>query len=324
MGPRRKRLRIESNESDNGSVQLPKREVKALTPSPSKGNILQTSRNSSQYLFSISIDEERERGIQSIVDQKLEIKMQLKIPSRFPKGSFQILEDALAKRRKDEKKISEMRQKINKMKSKQEKMKETDAHSQSELLEMKEKKTTVIKQIMKLSGQKIEAELQVRTQQCQELKLSLAMYDPEQQPETNTEVQLADIKKLIAELEAKLALITKDILNLEEESDALDRQMKDTEESHAGAAQLFEILQSELSVKELELISFQEELAESNTQIAELVNNERKEITAITEACEAELKKSYMKGLSEIRDRERELLIALEQFVREKSDSAKI
>lgn len=269
-------------------------------------------------------DAERKNGILSIVDQKLEIKMKLKIPSSFPKGPFPALEEALAKRQKDERKISEMRQKINRMRAKQEKTKERDELSQSDLLKLKERKGVVIKLITKLNGKKIEAELQVRTQQCRELKLSLDMYDPEQQETGKNTEELAEIKKLVSELEDKLALISKEIANLKEENEDLDRQIKDTEESHAGAAQLFEILQSELSVKELELISFQEELAESNTRIAELVNNERKEITAVTEACEAELKKSYMKGLSEIRDRERELLDALEQFVNEKSDSAKV
>lgn len=261
--------------------------------------------------------------MQNIVDQKLEIQMKCKIPSRFPRGPFSVLEEALAKRQKGEKKITEMQQKIKRMRSKQEKMKETDALSQSELLKLKERKTIVNKQILKLNGQKIEAELQVRTQQCQELKLSLSMYDPEQQAETNTEA-LAEIKKLVAELEVKLALITKDITNLQEENKDIESQIKDAEESHAGAAQLFEILQCELSEKESELTLFQEELTKSDTHIAELVNNERKEIRALTEACEEELKKAYMRGLSEIRDREKELLNALEQFVKEKSDSPNI
>jgi len=76
--------------------------------------------------------------------------------------------------------------------------------------------------------------------------------------------------------------------------------------------ELVEILLCELSEKESELTSFQEELTGTDTRIAELVNNERKEITNLTEIFKEELKKVYMRNLSEIRDRERELLNALE------------
>jgi hypothetical protein len=97
-----------------------------------------------------------------------------------------------------------MQKNINLMKLKRDEMKGKHA-LQAELFLMKEKKTSINIEIRKLSGQKIEAELQVRTLQCKELTLSLAIFSAEQQLDTNSEA-LAKIKKLVAEQEAKYIL----------------------------------------------------------------------------------------------------------------------
>lgn len=267
-----------------------------------------------------AIDTGKEKRKLDISDPKDKSNMQLQILPDCLKGPFPVLDEAIAKRDAKEQLIREARNKINGMRTEQLKMAEADSVSQSELLKLKERKNVVIKQLMILNGEKIEAELQLRTQQCQELKLSIAMCEPEQESELNSNV-LAECKNLVAESDAKLTEIKGAIANLREESEILDSQIKESEESHAGTAQLVEILQCELSEKETELNLLQQELAKSVSDIAQLVDKERALIVTRTAMCEEELKRLYEKGLSSIREKEKDLLSALADYITDKNDS---
>lgn len=263
----------------------------------------------------------------SVLDVQQETNIQPQILATFPQGRFPVLDDALAERQAMEQKVKEAQDRINEMRTEQLKMVETDSASETELLKLKERKNVAEQRLMKLCGQKIEAELQLRTEQCQELKFSLAMYEPGQESEFNKSVLVESqklVSKTVVELEAKLTEIKKAIADLREEIEILDCQMKESEESHAGAAQLLEIFESEMSEKETELVRLQEDLAKSVSNIRQLVAEERKLIGTRTTMCKEELKRLYMKGLSKIREKERDLLNALDGYVSDKSVSPNV
>lgn len=203
---------------------------------------------------------------------------------------------------------------LEKMQVRLEAMKKTDESNMIHLNHLKERKELMCARLMKLNSQKIEAELQVRMEQCQELKLSLALYEPKQLSK-EPQKALDKCKAKVAELEVKLGCIVKDIDNLQLEQEIVNQQIKELEESRASAAQLMEIMRSEKVDEETELKNFQQELASSDSQFKELVNKERNLIKAQAECWEAELKASYMRTLSKVRQKEREWLNSLDHFV---------
>ncbi|KAI9552410.1 hypothetical protein GHT06_022776 [Daphnia sinensis] len=238
----------------------------------------------------------------------------------IPQSPFPALDDASAERHAKELMVKEAQNKINEMRTEQLKMVEADSVSELELSKLKESKKVAEQRLMKLSGQKIEAELQLRTQQCQELKFSLAMYEPGQESDFNKSA-LVESQKLVAESEAKLAEIRRTIEGLQEEIESLDCQIKESEESHAGAVQLLEIFESEMSEKEAELVRLQEDLAKCVSNIRQLVAEERKLVGTRTAMCKEELKRLYMNGLSKIREKERNLLNVLDGYLTDNSGS---
>lgn len=213
-----------------------------------------------------------------------------------------------------------MQMSLETMRMKLQAMEKADEAGGLELVQLNERKESINAQLMKLNGQKIEAELQVRMEQCQELKLSLALYEP-QQLSQETKKALDDCKVQVAEFQAKLDGIVKDIANTQLEQENVSQQIKEVEESRASGAQLMDIMKSELAEAEIELQNFQQEFAGSNSHIKELVNNERNLIKAQAACWEAELKASYMRTLSKIRQKEREWLNSLDHVAGEKRES---
>jgi hypothetical protein len=95
------------------------------------------------------------------------------------------------------------------MRARHEQMEKTGALSRSELLETT-KENFVNKRTVKLIGKKkMESEVHRRTQKCLEIKLSLAINSLEHQSGTAAKA-LAEVKKLVAELEGKFVLIAED------------------------------------------------------------------------------------------------------------------
>lgn len=208
------------------------------------------------------------------------------------------------------------------MRSKQEALEKSDESSSLEITELLQSKNSIRDRLAKLKNQKIEAELQVRQKQCAELKLSLLLTMCEtDQAIQEGEKALADCKAEVAKLETDHNLITREMASLELEHDKLILKLKCAQESRGGASQLVSILKSEITETEAELNNFKTELEKTETQIKEVVANERSFIKAQAEFCEAELKVSYMRALSKVRQRERDWLNALDNFVERKCES---
>ncbi|XP_057380646.1 uncharacterized protein LOC130703026 isoform X2 [Daphnia carinata] len=294
---RRKRLRIHSDE--------------------------ETEQQSSLKPDAVSANNGNDKRKLNMPDVQQETNVQPQILAIFPQRLFPNLDDALAERQAKELMVKEAQDRINEMRAEQLKMVEADSASESELLKLKESKKVAEQRLMKLSGQKIEAELELRTQQCQELKFNLAMYEPGQELEFNKSA-LVQSQKLVVESEAKLTDITRAITDLRNEIEILDCQIKESEDSHAGAAQLLEIFESEMSEKEAELVRLQEDSAKSVSNMRQLVAEERKLIGTRTAMCKEEMKRLYLKGLSKIREKERDLLNALDGYITDKSVSSKL
>lgn len=246
-------------------------------------------------------------------------KMELENVPVFPS-----IEDALAQRQKDEQKLCEKQQSINRMRSRLSAMEEADQLSGSELLQFVERKKMVLNRLTKLNCQKNKAELEVRMQQCEVLKLSLVSSESDGEDAQVDENAIAESKRQVAELEAKLNECCKEIVNVQEELKDVERQVKEAEESRAGAAQLVGIIRSELEDEENEFCSLKEQLASSSTQMKELMMKQRKHIAAQTAMFEAELKMAYDRARAKIRERERDWMDALNKYVTQNDDESLI
>ena len=131
-------------------------------------------------------------------------------------------------RRTTRRKVCEVRQKTGRLPTSQDRMEDSVARSRSELLEMIERGSWVRKRIAELSRQKMVVELRLRTQQCRELRLYLARYEPEQQPVVDA-AALAEIRELIATLEGEFEHITQEVSGLQEDKVDLGLCVSDLE-----------------------------------------------------------------------------------------------
>ena len=131
-------------------------------------------------------------------------------------------------RRTTRRKVCEVRKKTGRLRTSQDRMEDSVARSRSELLEMIERGSWVRKRIAELSRQKMVVELRLRTQQCRELRLYLARYEPEQQPVVDA-AALAEIRELIATLEGEFEHITQEVSGLQEDKVDLGLCVSDLE-----------------------------------------------------------------------------------------------
>ena len=233
-------------------------------------------------------------------------KMELEKLPEFPS-----IEDAKIQRQKDEGKLLAKQKCIDKMRSKLSEMEEADLVSGAELLQYTERKQSILNRMAKLNTQKKKAELEYRRKQCEVLNVTIEMEEGAQVDEN----VMAEDKRKVAELEAKLEECIKEIVGVREELEEVERQVQEAEESRAGAAQLGDIIRSELADEEIEFNSLKEQLASSSSHIKELVAKQQKHIAAQAAMCEAEWKMAYDRARARIREREREWLNALNKYV---------
>jgi hypothetical protein len=93
---------------------------------------------------------------------------------------------------------------------------------------MIERGSWVRKRIAELSRKKMVVELRLPTQQCRELRLYLARYEPEQQPVVDA-AALAEIRELIATLEGEFEHIPQEVSGLQEDKVDLGLCVSDLE-----------------------------------------------------------------------------------------------
>ncbi len=228
------------------------------------------------------------------------------------KPEFPFFKEALFQRQQDDKRIF---QKINEIKTLQAKltaMKESNVLFQLETSQMNEDQIMVLGHLRKLNDQNSETELQIRKEQCEELKLVIA------NPSEAVKQSLKIVKRRIANLEAKLVEINKKISSLSTENQILNQRIQKADQLNIKLLDVESVHSSQLAFAETELhVIYENLLTGSNSNVKQLVEKERKSIKERFASLVEELHVSYTKGISQIRQKEQLWFSLLDRFVEE-------
>ncbi len=184
-------------------------------------------------------------------------------------------------------------------------MEETVSLSQSEIERIAETKQELHNRRAELSSEKMKAELQFRTLQCEVLKLELSVQSAEGLERSSLETLLAQSKEKVSHSEVALKDLESGLDGVQREEEELDQLLKEANDTRLGAGQLLEIVRQEINSLKA---------GEESTELKELKSGAEELISSYITQEEKLCGLKYLNTLNEIQEKEASLLGQLHAF----------
>lgn len=184
-------------------------------------------------------------------------------------------------------------------------MEETISLSQSEMDRIAETKQELHNRRVELSSEKMKAELQFRTLQCEVLKLELSVQSAEGLERSRLENLLSQSKEKVSHSEVALKDLESGLDGVQREEEELDQLLKEANDTRLGAGQLVEIVRQEIIALEA---------GEEPVELKELKSGAEELITSFITQEEKLCGLEYLNTLAEIQEKEASLLGQLHAF----------